>query len=189
MQPLLIKDILRLFLIFFIVFLVSVFGFSESLKRERDLRRSEDIGNIARALEDYRRVFGYYPDSSEDGRIIACADDNTKVLRDKTGMSVKESGALRDKIVDMVPCDWGKDSLRDPLDSNYPPFLEKIPQDPLSYKGFSYIYFFKDGKYFIYAAYETKRMPDYSKNILYQKISCGVRFCNTARTNGVAVVK
>ncbi len=189
MQPLLKKDIWRLFLIFLAVFLASFWGFQESLKRERDVGRSKDIGNIARALEAYRAVFGYYPDSSEDGRIIACADANTKVLRDKSGFGIREPGAVRDKIINMIPCDWGKDGLCDPLDGNYPPFLEKLPQDPFADKGFSYRYFFKDGKYFIYASYETRKMPDYSEGILSQKIKCGVRFCNAARTNGVAVVK
>lgn len=189
MQPLLRKDVLKLFLIFFVVFAASFFGFQESLKRERDQRRSEDIGNIARALEAYKIAFGYYPESSEDGRIVACAGNNTRVLRDKTGVGIRELGALRDKIVNMVPCDWGQDSLGDPLDDNYPPFLEKIPQDPLANKGLSYKYSFNDGRYFIYTAYETKKMPDYSKSILDQRIKCGVHFCNSARTNGVVTVK
>lgn len=183
------SDIWKLLSLFLLVFLASANGFWSSIKRERDVIRNSDIGKIAVGLESYKQAFGSYPESSEDGRIVACAGKDTKVLRDRRGSPVREPGASRDKLVNLVPCDWGKDSLRDALDGNYPPFLDKLPQDPLAEKGFSYRYSFKDGKYFIYVAYETKKMPDYSRNVLSQKEKCGTKFCNAARTNGVVMVK
>lgn len=184
-----IKESLRVFLVFLLVLVVSFYGFSEAKKRERDVKRNADISLVAQALEAYRQAFGYYPEVSDDGRIIACAGEDTKVLKDQNGLGVREPGAVRDKLVNLVPCDWGKDALRDALDGNYPAFLEIIPQDPLSDKGYSYRYEFKDGKYYVYVSYETRRMPDYNKNILLQKIKCGIVFCNAARSNGVEIVR
>lgn len=184
-----IKESLKVFLVFLLVLTASFYGFSEAKRRERDLKRNADISAVAQALEAYRQAFGYYPQSSDDGRIIACAGENTKVLKDRSGFEVREPGAVRDKLVNLVPCDWGNDALRDAVDGNYPAFLELIPQDPLSDNGYSYRYDFKDGKYYVYVSYETKRMPDYNKNILLQKIDCGIAFCNAARTNGVEIVR
>lgn len=182
------SDFFKLLIIIFFVFLSSLLGFSESIKRERDIRRNEDVSKIAKAIEDYKVTFGYYPES-QDGKIMACAGINTKVVRDENNTPVKEKGAVRYKLTGLAPCEWGKDALRDAWDGNYPAFLDKLPQDPKSSDGFSYRYDFKDGNYFVYVSYETKRMPDYSKNILSQRIACGVRFCNAARRNGVEIVK
>lgn len=181
-------DFLKLFIIFSILFFSSFLGFLSSIKRERDIVRNSDISVIAKAIEDYRRAFGVYPDSSEDGKIIACGGPQTDLFKDENGYPVKEEGAVRYKLTKLVPCDWGKDALRDALDGNYPPFLDRLPQDPLEEKGFSYSYKLKDGNYFVYVAYETKKMPDYSGRIFSQKISCGVKYCNAARTNGIAIV-
>jgi hypothetical protein len=183
-----IRDYFKIAFIFILVFTASLWSFDNSRKRERDVKRNEDISNIAKAVEAYKIAFGYYPDSS-DGKIVACSGPQTKVLKDKNGIPVREKGALRDKLVGLVPCEWGKDSLGDASDGNYPAFLEKLPQDPLSQKGFSYRYDLEDGQYFVYVSYETQKMPDFSKNISRQKISCGLKFCNAGRTNGVELVK
>jgi len=182
------KDFWKLFFLFFLVFIASILGFNESTKGERDVRRNEDISNIAKAIEAYRQAFGYYPES-KDGKIVACAGPDTKVLRDRNGFGIREKGAVRDKLVGLVPCEWGQDPLRDASDGNYPAFLDKLPQDPEFGRGFSYRYEFENGHYFVYVAYETKRMSDYSKNVLSKRIVCGTKFCNASRTNGVEIVK
>jgi len=182
------KDFWKLFFLFFLVSLASALGFNESAKRERDVRRNEDISNVAKAIEAYKQAFGYYPES-KDGKIVACAGNDTKVLRDKNVLGIREKGASRDKLVGLAPCEWGQDPLRDVSDGNYPAFLDKLPQDPESSRGFSYRYDFENGRYFVYVAYETKRMPDYSKNVLNKKVACGYKFCNGARTNGIEIVK
>jgi len=190
MQPLLSlkKDFWKLFFLFFLVFMASALGFNESAKRERDVRRNEDISNIAKAIEAYKQAFGYYPES-KDGKIVACANPNTKVLRDKNGFGIREKGASRDKLVGLAPCEWGQDPLRDASDGNYPAFLDKLPQDPESSRGFSYRYDFENGRYFVYVTYETKRMPDYSNNVLKKRILCGKKFCNGGRTNGIEILR
>lgn len=176
-----------LVILFFILFITFV-NFLVSKRNERDNIRNLDVTNIARSLEKYRVDYGYYPKSDSEGRIIACKGDKTSIQKVK-GKAVYKAGAKKPILLNLAACDWGKDSLYDVMDINYPHYLEIIPADPQSNLGVSYRYESDGSGYKIYVSYEGKTTMDYRKSIKEKKILCGKRFCNAGRTIGAKVLE
>src|SRR3990170_7560124 len=88
---------------------VTYINYLNSLKRQRDFTRLLDMGNITQALEKYKADYDTYPKSNEDGKIIACFDENTDVVREKGVLITSPSGKwLR---VNLVACEWGEDPI------------------------------------------------------------------------------
>lgn len=137
------------------LFIVSFFNFKTALMRSRDVQRKNDSGDIIRGLEEFKSDFAFYPPSTKDGKISAC------------------NGG----------CVWGKDSLRDIADPNYPPYIKVLPADPDTGQGASYTYVSDGEHYQMFAALEGKDDAEYSSKIAALQIMCGVRVCNYGRAS------
>lgn len=166
------NEVVGLILIFSVVFLLTGINMSVSLRRARDVQRKNDAGDIYNALERYARDFGVFPLSTSDGRIIACKGSDTKYdPKTKT-------------LVGLVPCEWGKDPLRDPLDPSYPAYLNVIPSDPQTFKGVQYVYLSNGGIFQIYAYLEGKDEPEYNPSVIKRNLNCGNRICDFGLSYG-----
>jgi type II secretory pathway pseudopilin PulG len=183
------KEFLGIGVILGLIVIASLFGFSESKKRARDEQRNLDISAISAGLEKYKADYGYYPGSSNDGEIVACMGENTRVVKDKSGNPLKQKGANKYTLENLIACQWGHDALQDVMDINYPSYLKTLPVDPQFAEGITYFYQQKEGQYFVYASYETKDISDFSQAVKDKKIACGSRVCNVARTNGNKIVE
>lgn len=157
--------------ILFGLFLASGFNINGALKKSRDAQRKGDIRAIYDALWAYKRDFGFFPLSSEDGKILACLDKNeTKLKFDENNSPI------------FYPCEYGVDSLKDVTDNNYAPYLETIPKDPNSNK--NYFYIATHEKFQILASLEGEYEDEYDSWILARSINCGLEFCNFGRSDG-----
>lgn len=174
------KEILIVVSVFAFVLVANFIGFNTSLKRQRDIQRILDIGKIESGLKLYKEDFGEYPLSSDDGRIMACPGPETGVEMDETGKP-KASLFKKPKLVGLIPCQWGKDSLLDASDINYPPYIDGIPTDPLQNKGLIYLYKSGGQGYQLLAHLELKEHKEFDILILRRKVKCGKEYCNFGR--------
>lgn len=164
------KELLGVVLIFAVIILASLSNFKVSLRRARDVQRKADIRAVSDALVKYSEDFGTFP-LAEDGRIVACRGPETKI--DEKG-----------RITGQVACEWGKDSLADISAPAYPPYQDRLPQDPLFEKSFRYLYL-SSGRYFqLYASLEGTDEPEYDPKIVARNLSCGEGICNFGLSYG-----
>jgi type II secretory pathway pseudopilin PulG len=179
MKPFTKPELISLSLIFLLLVVISVPNFVLSLRRARDQVRRDDMGALQHGLDEYHADFRQFPLSSPDGKIIACkAPDTTPVVDAK--------GRLK---VDLIPCEWGRDSLIDLTPGSSKVYVKVIPGDPGLDKGITYKYF-SDGESFqIFAALEGKDEPEYDEKIIARNISCGTQICNLARSSGCSIYK
>lgn len=158
------KELLAVVLIFSAIILASLSNFKVSLRRARDVQRKSDIRAVSDALERYSGDFGAFP-HSVDGKIVSCRGPETKI--DEKG-----------RITGLTTCEWGVDALADISDPSYPPYKDKLPEDPYSGKGFAYIYLSNANRFQLYASLEGADEPEYDQGIIARNLSCGSYICN-----------
>lgn len=158
------KELVAIIIILTVIAAASLSNFRISLRRARDTQRKNDIGTLTDALVRYGGDFGSFP-ISRDGKIVACKGPETKI--DKKG-----------RITNLVPCEWGKDSLADISDPSYPAYISTLPADPQNEMGLRYMYFSNGRRFQLYASLEGADEAEYDGKILARKISCGSRICN-----------
>lgn len=164
-------ELLGIAIIFLILFIMSLPNFILSVKRARDNTRKGDLGALVYSLGEYQKDMLSYP-LSTDGKITACITPGDNIKTDEKGRIV----------INFIPCYWGVDGLFDPRDSNA--YMSVIPNDPDSAKGSSYLYFSNGRRFQIYAALEAIDDDQYDKEIVKRNLMCGVRVCNTGRSDG-----
>lgn len=158
------KELFAVILILGAIAVFSLNNFKDSLRRARDVQRKSDIRAVSDALERYSGDFGAFP-YSKDGKIVACKGPETKI--DQKG-----------RITGLTSCEWGKDALADILDPSYPPYKDKLPEDPYFEKGFNYIYLANANRFQLYASLEGANEPEYDPKIVARNLSCGSYICN-----------
>lgn len=154
--------------ILLIIGVATFFNLRISLRKARDAQRKADIRSLYDALNQYEADFGYFPKSSQDGKILACAP----VEGDRDGDPI------------FSPCEWYKDSLRDVFDDSYPPYLKVILGDPRQGQGRSYYYVSSGANYQIYASLESSSEDEFEEAIDARGLPCGQYRCNFGRSNG-----
>ena len=97
--------------------------------KTRDAQRRGDVNLVAKALDRYTKDHGSPPPAT-DGKIVGCGD----------------------KGIDL--CEWGGGPVQDSEGVGY---LNKIPVDPLAYKGWKYVYETDGTKFRVYVAWEYPR--------------------------------
>ncbi len=173
------QETLALVIIFAILVGVSLPNFATSLRRGRDQNRKDDMGAIQKALANYLGDFGELPRSTEDGRIVACKKPEDKVTLDQKGRLV----------VNLIPCEWGKDKFYDLTPGSSKVYMEILPGDPHAEKGVRY-HFLSDTKRFqLFSSLESKDDVEYDKNIIARNINCGSRICNLGRHYACVLTK
>lgn len=176
------KETIGVLAILTLILAASLYNFRISLRRARDAQRKADLGQILNAIGAFQNDFGFYPPSL-DGKIVACKKEGI-------GSYLKDTGALtlKDREIDLfeiyAPCEWGKDSLSDVFDPDYPPYLKTLPADPQSSMGAYYTYISNGNRFQVYAGLEGKDEDDMQSVLADRNISCGVRICDFGRASG-----
>lgn len=168
------EEVKAVVIIFTVLILVSVPNFVTSLLRARNQTRKDDMAHIKSFIEEYHRDFATYPLSSDDGRILACIVPGDKV-------DVDERGRAK---ANLIPCEWGKDEVKDLLPGSAKVYAKKLPSDPHHDQGVRYVYLSDGDKFQIFAALEGTDDAEYAQNILTRNISCGTEICNLGRGYG-----
>lgn len=171
------EELVALLVIFLILIGVSWPNFSLSLRRSRDQIRRDDIGNVQGAIDAYYADYGIFPFSSDDGKIIACKDEN-----DNGEIKYDINGNVQ---IDMVPCDWGQDTWKNLTPGIDKTYLKVIPGDPDSDKGIEYKYFSDGSRYQLFASMEGIDEPGYDNKLELSNFECGKRACNLGRAHNV----
>lgn len=172
MKPFNKSELISILIIFAILIGVSVPNFISSFQRARDQARKDDMGAIVHALDEYYLDFGEFPKASIDGKILSCKKPGTEV-------TVNSTGRLE---VNLIPCEWGKDSIVDLTPDSNKIYLRSLPKDPnLQKNGATYIYFSNGSRYQIYASLENKNWDEYDPKIVARQIMCGTKVCNSGR--------
>ena len=116
-----------------LIVLVSSFQLRIGQMKARDAQRKADVELVGRALDAYFIEHDDYP-AAAGGKILACG-----------GKAMKT-------------CEWGGENLGDAEGTIY---LNKLPVDPMSYSGRTYVYAVNDTrqKYRIYVALEYQNDP------------------------------
>jgi hypothetical protein len=154
-------------IIFLVLIILLLANFRVSFRKARDAQRKGDIDTIMNGLEDgFFKSFGYFPQSSGDGEILACKGPETKY-------DEKEK-----KFINLIACEWGKDALADLADERFPPFIKTLPKDPQEAKGIHYQYFSNGRRYQLFVSLEGKNEAEYNPKIERRGIMCGQRVCN-----------
>ena len=153
------SEFLWIFLVVLVVIVLTYVNLSAALLRSRDLQRRNDIQAIADGLIAYFEDFSSYPQSSVDGKIMACNG----------------------------PCEWGKDPLRDINDPDYPPYISTLPADPQSATGASF-YYLSSGRVFqLFTSLEGGvTAEEYNAEIAQRNLPCGNRVCSYGRAHAQA---
>ena len=176
------KEALGVVVILTLILAASLYNFRISLRRARDAQRKADLGQMANAVGAFQNDFGFYPPSL-DGKIVACKKDGVDNYAE-----YKDSLASNSNEIDLfeiyAPCEWGKDSLSDIFDFEYPPYVKTLPQDPHSSAGGHYTYISSGNRFQIYTGLEGKDEDDAQSIIAERNISCGIRICDFGRASG-----
>jgi type II secretory pathway pseudopilin PulG len=132
-----------------------------SYRKSRDLRRKDDVRAVTDALVAFQTEYSYFPMSTEDGRIVACLEDEENPPLDAEGNIIFSA------------CEWGNDSI--------PNFLQNIPTDPQADEGGQYRYVSNGRRYQMYASLESPSEPEYNLEVASRGLYCGTKICNYGR--------
>jgi len=92
---------------------ISFFQLRVGQMKTRDAQRKSDVELVARALRAFNEDHKYLPSATGSGEIRSCG----------------RSGSLA--------CDWGSGKI---VDEQNVVYMEKLPIDPFSFKGWRYVY-------------------------------------------------
>lgn len=134
--------------------ILAGFNFRSALVKGRDIQRKNDLKHIAAALKDYMKDAGYFP-TSENGKILACMEDPSET----------------------TVCLWGKHGVPNP-ENPAQKYINPLPQDPFSGKGYEYFYISNTKNFQIYAHLERESDAEYNERILHRGLWCGQAICN-----------
>lgn len=165
------EEFISLVIIFGVLVAISVPNFVLSLKRSRDQTRRDELGEIQAGLGNYHDAFGSFPRSTADGKFLACKRPEDKVTVDKTGQL----------IVNLIPCEWGRDGLVDLTPGSSSIYIRTLPGDPNFNKGVTYKYFSDGDSFQLFGSFEGSDEAEYNSKIVARNISCGARICNVGR--------
>jgi len=177
------KETVGVVIILTLILAASLYNFRISLRRARDAQRKADLGQMADAIGAFQNDFGFYPPSL-DGKIVACKKEEVSNYAE-----YQESLILGENKIDLfeiyAPCEWGKDSLADVFDPEYPPYVKTLPDDPHASQGAYYTYLSNGNRFQIYTGLEGKDEDAAQSLIAKRDISCGLRICDFGRASGL----
>lgn len=175
------NEIIGVLVILLLILVLTGFNLRISLRRSRDAQRRADVNDIVNALDKYQKDFGFFPPSSDDGKIIACKGANFGTIPS----DIKDENR-RGYFINMLRgCDWGDDSLRDVGDDTYQAYLNRIPRDPKADEGLAYFYISDMNTFQLYAYLEGGKTEEgFRRGIIERNLQCGNRVCNFGKAYG-----
>lgn len=165
------EELFALIIIFGILIVISVPNFVVSLRRSRDQTRRDELGAIQAALGNYHEAFGSFPASTPDGKLLACKRPEDKVTTDAKG----------NLVVNLIPCEWGRDGLVDLTPGSSNIYIKTLPGDPFFSKGVSYRYISDGNMFQLFGSFEGSDEAEYDSKIVDRNIKCGNKICNVGR--------
>lgn len=114
--------------------------------KTRDSQRMQDVELVRRAIITFYADYHVYPpEAAGEGKLVACGEKGSEI------------------------CEWGKGSIKDKYNVVY---LNKVPRDPLTERGYSYEYKTDSDRqrFKIYIALEYLKDPRFKKDLT---IKCG----------------
>lgn len=175
MKPFTKPEIISIIIILLVLIGVSWPNFSLSLRRARDQIRRDDIGNIQASIDAYYADYGIFPPSTPDGKMVVCKGPESGNKTDSTGKL----------IVNVVPCNWGKDTWVNLTPGVNKTYMKVLPGDPHLNKGVSYDYFSDGSRYQLFGSLEGIDEPGYDPKLAARNVACGNKSCNIGRANNV----
>lgn len=174
------NEFIAVFSILSAVVIVSLFNFKIALRRARDTQRRDDLGAIYNAIEKYQLEFGFFPLSTDSGKIKACKPDNYDQIIAELSLLPKFD--LEAYLSQLKDCEWGQDGIFDISDETQPPYIKTLPVDPKFDEQISYFYISNSRLFQIYAYLEGEEDEvGYNQAIVNRKIACGEKTCNFGR--------
>lgn len=167
----------------FISFITTVNLF-KAQRRARDAQRKVDLGIISNALNEFQADYGFFPKSSDDGRVIVCKNDKFPEVKQKlTAAKELDFDILYEGL---NPCVWGKDAFNDLFSENEKPYMTTFPSDPKTSAGINYFYISNGNRYQLYTYLEGgKEEVGYDKKIVDRSLNCGSGFvCSYGKSYG-----
>ena len=162
-------------IILLVIASLTAYNLRISLRRSRDSQRKADINAMSDALGKYQADFGFFPPSTEDGKILACKGENFEDVPDNLPEDEKRAFFFKT----LKGCSWGDDALKDVNDENYEPYLKSIPKDPKADEGLTYFYISNLNRYQIYAYLEGGDSEiGFREGIVKRDLPCGSKICN-----------
>lgn len=143
----------------FVVALVTKLNLIDSYRKSRDVTRKNDLGDIMNRLDKFKERLGFYPASTDDGKILGC-----------------EGFVFEDKEWVFKPCNWGEN----PVNS---PYFDRLPTDPRAQDGYTYRYISDGVNYQVFVRIEGSREDEYDEQIVARNLMCGTVICSAGRTN------
>lgn len=139
-----------------VIIAATLVNLNISYRKSRDMQRKSDIRSIYDNLLLFEKDYGFFPESTEDGKLVACD-------RESDG----ENGFI------FHPCEY--------LQSDFMNIT--LPTDPSHLDGRAYFYISNGESFQILASLESKREDEYSAGIEGRNIACGNNICNFGRSN------
>ena len=173
MKPFIKSEKISIGIIFAVLIAISIPNFVISLRRARDQVRRDDMGALVNALGRYQTNLHNFPMAASDGRIESCLKPGDKPVQNEKGFWT----------FDAIPCDWGKESFKNPVTNEI--YMDLFPREPDYQKGATYLYFSDGDRYHIYASMEGLDEPEIDQRVISLGLKCGTKICNVARSYGV----
>ncbi len=175
-------ELLKVASVLLIIIFMTLVNLRVSIRKSRDAQRKDDINSISNSLDEFFKIYGFFPNSSPDGRIIWCKADNyDEVL---ASMQKNEKFDMNVFIKGLRPCDWGKDGIFDIYDTQKS-YLKTLPTDPKKAEGLTYFYISNTNRYQLYAYLEGADKEDgYRQSIINRKTECGNKICSFGKAYG-----
>lgn len=144
-----------------VILVITSINLVGAIRKSRDAQRKGDVRQITKIIEEFQNSQGSIP-RSEDGKIVACNPNY-----DELGNPIYK------------PCVWGQDEIQE----------TKLPTDPHSQDGVSYLYLASVKNFQVFASLESAKEAEYDVKIVDRKLSCGNKICNFGLTSGVPLEK
>jgi hypothetical protein len=157
------REFLGVLVMLFLIFSAMGVNLRISLRKARDAQRKSDLRALYEVLEVFSEEYGYYPFSTEDGRIVAC------------GEKVNELG---ERIFEA--CEWYGEGFLG---------MSLLLGDPRQGEGRSYVYISNGRHYQILAALESEDELEFSEEINGRSLLCGQYICNFGKSDGKTPLK
>jgi hypothetical protein len=180
MKPFKKHELQGLAIIIFVIFFVTMLNIRVAIRRSRDAQRKDDLGSISNALMEFYEDYGFFPPSTDDGKIRACKAENyNDVIADLSD----ETFSLDKFITGLRGCEWGEDALAELSATSSAEYLKTIPQDPKQKEGVRYLYLSNKDRFQIYAHLEGgKEEEGYNEGIVERNLFCGNYTCNFGKS-------
>ncbi len=154
--------------------MVSLVNMKTAKERSRDNSRRDITRAIQNGINAYKEDNGFFPPSSDDGKIIACGSSELSELLTTSDSEIGQS----DYVATFSECEWGQDSLVGYLSDNAI-YMELLPIDVRAGEGFSFRYISTGENFQVFTYLEGEEGAEqFQAGVFVRGLSCGDNICN-----------